>query len=321
MSAFAPDAADELLAFHDHTRRMCRWAECAARAVCRLRPDWETVQRGAVELGTLRRHLRDNRRLLDLFTLPHREAVVWRGVGWPSWHGMVYESLIHDGRHHKLYVALSASPDHPRGLSFFPEHVEWRNPSLHLPTADAERTSVVRSVIWDKIKSHTQTDLSDDLWARSAERIPFYTDYREVHRFQRAQPTIGGWASLCGFDSCVLVPHLQNEYRAVLREMGNSKRPPVVPTIWYHGGRGYSIDGVTPYAVTLEESELLQVFMKTRTAMETCELERLAGVTNVSQLAKRLVSKYGGVFKPAARLPGDDRGAGFFFRVCSAVEL
>src|SRR5262249_5207448 len=73
------------------------------------------------------------------------------------------------------------------------------------------------------------------------------------------------------------------------------------PTIWYHGELQYSIDRMTPMKVSEEFDNILQAFLESQSAMETCDIESEAGVTNVARAMKELTAWENGIFKPAVR--------------------
>lgn len=86
-----------------------------------------------------------------------------------------------------------------------------------------------------------------------------------------------------------------------------------LPTVWYHGERGYSADRREPIVVTPTEHNVLQIFLKKTTALATKDLEETGG--NVAQTVAALRDKYSERFAPAIRTPGDEKGTGYYIRV------
>jgi hypothetical protein len=82
-----------------------------------------------------------------------------------------------------------------------------------------------------------------------------------------------------------------------------------LPTVWYHGGRSYSVDGRNPHLVPPEQHNALHAFLDCDKALST-EVLMDAGVSNVSDVMKTLFRKYG----EAVRLPAK-KGPGYFIRV------
>jgi hypothetical protein len=94
-------------------------------------------------------------------------------------------------------------------------------------------------------------------------------------------------------------------------QVANAERP----TIWFHGEQQYSIDGKTPLKVTVESDHILQSFLESQVAMETSELEKKSGVTNVSRAMKFLAEWNGGIFEGAIRIPKAKAKGGYFISV------
>jgi hypothetical protein len=97
----------------------------------------------------------------------------------------------------------------------------------------------------------------------------------------------------------------------------NSPEP---ATIWFHGERGYSVDGITPIVVTEEEHKILEAFLTKDTAMDTHDLENAAAVSNVSRIVRDLAAKNSSLFAPAIRSPGKAKGTGYYIRVRERVK-
>jgi hypothetical protein len=92
-----------------------------------------------------------------------------------------------------------------------------------------------------------------------------------------------------------------------------SATPPEAPTVWFHGGRSYSRDGLNPFVVNAEQHNLLQAFLARDVALPTRELED-AGVSNVSRVVGTLLRTAGGALADAIRRP-KAKGEGYFIRV------
>lgn len=91
--------------------------------------------------------------------------------------------------------------------------------------------------------------------------------------------------------------------------------PQLLPTIWSHGERSYSIDGHNQFAVSDEHDNILNAFCEARRAMEASELERLSGCTNVARAIGSLKTFHSGVFSPAIRAAEKKGRGGHFIRV------
>jgi hypothetical protein len=89
------------------------------------------------------------------------------------------------------------------------------------------------------------------------------------------------------------------------------------PTIWHHGGRGYSCDGVSPYVVTDEEHKVLLAFIQSHTAMSKDDLEKAAEVYNVPRIITQLFTRHKGMFSAAIRRPGKKGNGGYYIHVKS----
>jgi hypothetical protein len=87
-----------------------------------------------------------------------------------------------------------------------------------------------------------------------------------------------------------------------------------LPTVWYHDGRSYSIDGETPFLVPVEQHNALRAFLDHVEALDTKALEK-KGVSNVSAVMGTLACRFG----DAVRLP-KAKGEGYFVRVRTARE-
>jgi hypothetical protein len=92
----------------------------------------------------------------------------------------------------------------------------------------------------------------------------------------------------------------------------------LLPTIWYHGGRSYSTDGLTPIIVSNEQHNVLQQFLDLNIALDTKSLEK-AGVSNVSTVVTKIANQFR---SDAVRRPGPNgKGDGFHIRVRSVSKL
>jgi hypothetical protein len=85
--------------------------------------------------------------------------------------------------------------------------------------------------------------------------------------------------------------------------------PPAMPTIWHHGGRSYSTDGI-PLQVSNEQHNVLSAFVDRDEAVDTKTLTQ-NGVSNVAAVIDKLAEKFGhdAIRRPAAK------GDGYFIRV------
>jgi len=81
-------------------------------------------------------------------------------------------------------------------------------------------------------------------------------------------------------------------------------------TVWYHGGRSYSLNGVSPVLVSNELHNVLKAFLDRNEALDTKTLEK-AGVGNVTLAVDKIVKKFSG---NAVRRP-ERKGDGYFIRV------
>jgi hypothetical protein len=87
--------------------------------------------------------------------------------------------------------------------------------------------------------------------------------------------------------------------------------PPAEPCIWYHGGRSYSSDGLSPRVVSAERHNLLQRFLDRDQALTTSDLKDV--VDNPSAVIEKLIGQFGG---GAIRKPRS-KGDGYFIRAYS----
>jgi hypothetical protein len=124
---------------------------------------------------------------------------------------------------------------------------------------------------------------------------------------------------------CERVPGMS---AAVWHEAGNERRIPMLeaalqklagavpepPTIWYHGDRSYSKDGIAVKTVPNGMHALLQQFLDSNTSHDTRMLANVKGISNPSSLATKVIKMFGG---GAVRQPGGDKGTGYFIRVRS----
>jgi hypothetical protein len=80
--------------------------------------------------------------------------------------------------------------------------------------------------------------------------------------------------------------------------------PPLPPTVWYHGERSYSCDGKTPFAVSLEQHNVLRAFLDRDLALDTKALKK-AGASNPAGTVKKLAGKFGAAVQRAGARKGD----------------
>jgi hypothetical protein len=93
--------------------------------------------------------------------------------------------------------------------------------------------------------------------------------------------------------------------------------PAAFATIYYHGERGYSIDGRTPVVISYGAHAILQIFLQKQTAMTRAELEEASGYCNAPIIIGRLQRSNCGRFRPAVARPGTKSNGGYFIRVQS----
>ena len=86
-----------------------------------------------------------------------------------------------------------------------------------------------------------------------------------------------------------------------------------LPTIFYHGGRGYSRDGHTPVVVSFAASYILGAFLAKPTAMTRADLETASRVTNAPQAIGRLRKSNHGLSGRPCRDPARSRTAATSF--------
>jgi hypothetical protein len=67
--------------------------------------------------------------------------------------------------------------------------------------------------------------------------------------------------------------------------------------------------------VTDAEHKILQAFSPMARSLSRTELERITDLSNVPQLMRLLVTRYGGRFGPAVRRPGVKSNGGYLIRV------
>jgi len=89
-----------------------------------------------------------------------------------------------------------------------------------------------------------------------------------------------------------------------------------LPTIWFHGGKSYSADGLNPVNVSQEQHNVLSQFLGRDEALDTKALGK-AGTSNVAAVIKKLAEQFGA---DAIRRP-EHKGNGYFIRVCSSPKL
>jgi hypothetical protein len=119
-------------------------------------------------------------------------------------------------------------------------------------------------------------------------------------------------AELAGSTTHDLAPLLEELSEAVSfdSKRGAQVGKPPEKTIWHHGERSYSRDGINSYVVKEDEDNILQAFSKIKRAMDTSELGDKSGVTNVARTIGQLRDGYGGVFADAIRTPEGKKAAG-----------
>jgi hypothetical protein len=88
--------------------------------------------------------------------------------------------------------------------------------------------------------------------------------------------------------------------------------PAAPPTLWFHGGSSYSLDGGGPALVSQEMHNVLRLFLDRDEALDTRALSRCT--SNVAEVVGKLQKKFGAA---AVRRPGRDKGAGYYIRVRS----
>ena len=88
--------------------------------------------------------------------------------------------------------------------------------------------------------------------------------------------------------------------------------PDALPTVYYHGERSYSLDGKSPTVVSNEQHQVLKEFLDKDHALTTDALKNAVG--NVSNVLSKLSKRFGA----AVRLPGPNKGDGYFIRVRTA---
>jgi hypothetical protein len=88
-------------------------------------------------------------------------------------------------------------------------------------------------------------------------------------------------------------------------------------TIWAHGSGAYSIGGSEPYSLSNQMDEVLQLFMRDRTALTGKQIRAACGCSNPSKVISDLKKVHGGRFASGIRTPGTQgKDGGFFIRVC-----
>ncbi len=91
----------------------------------------------------------------------------------------------------------------------------------------------------------------------------------------------------------------------------------IVTTIWYHGGKSYSVDGPkkNQVVITDEEHLVLQLFSEKKFAMNRADIEKTANITNAPRVLKQLTDRYERRFANAIVRPGRKGKGGYFVRV------
>ena len=136
---------------------------------------------------------------------------------------------------------------------------------------------------------------------------------------QLAPVTYGGAGREQVLPHYVFVPCIDERWyddMKMLRDLAGGQPLTSIPqglkTLWYHGEKSYSIDGV-PVNVTPEYHNVLQAFLKSGRAMGTKELEKSA--SNPSRALTTLAGKFPGtVRKP------EKKNDGYFIRVVAKAN-
>lgn len=111
-----------------------------------------------------------------------------------------------------------------------------------------------------------------------------------------------------------------SQTRAVDTSKPSTDNAQTLPTIWRHGTRDYSRDGLRIVRVSPEHENILRAFLETGKRMTTPELEKF-GSSNVPQAIDRLTKVGNGVFSDAIQKPDGVRGLGYFIRVRPIAEM
>ena len=86
------------------------------------------------------------------------------------------------------------------------------------------------------------------------------------------------------------------------------------PTLWFHGNRCYSADGLDMRTVTAEEDDFLQAFLWTKPSLDAAELERVCGPRDFARIADTLRTRFSGLFAKAIQKSSKSSG-GYTIRV------
>jgi hypothetical protein len=81
------------------------------------------------------------------------------------------------------------------------------------------------------------------------------------------------------------------------------------PTVWYHGGRSYSLDGQTPILSSREQHNALQAFLDRSEALDTRALQNNS-VSNAADVMGKIDKKWPGTVQPPK-----SKGDGYYIRV------
>jgi len=85
-------------------------------------------------------------------------------------------------------------------------------------------------------------------------------------------------------------------------------------TIWYHGNRCYSHDGMNMRTVTIEEDDILQAFLA-KSTLDRKELEQVCGQRDFARIVGALRTRYTGVFAAAIQKPPGQASGSYSIRV------
>jgi hypothetical protein len=86
------------------------------------------------------------------------------------------------------------------------------------------------------------------------------------------------------------------------------------PSIWQVSGKAYRVGNSEPYSVSDREDAILQAFAR-HPAMTDQQLQERSGYPDAAKLLRALITKYGGVFAPAIRIPGKKAAGGYYAEV------
>jgi hypothetical protein len=89
------------------------------------------------------------------------------------------------------------------------------------------------------------------------------------------------------------------------------------PTIWYHGNRNYSPDGINMRTLSVEEDDILQAFLAKQT-LDRKELELACGPRDFARIVGAMRTRYAGVFAAAIQKPPGQASGNYSIRVRKA---